>query len=127
MGAAVMGNYLSFSGRINRKIYWINYGLVLIAVAIAAEILDRILFGTRILSGLVSLLSIIPSLAAGVKRCHDRDRSGWFLLIGLIPVIGAIWLFVELGCLRGTEGTNRFGPDPLYGTPGGSRPAYGAI
>ncbi len=45
-----------------------------------------------------------PSLAVGVKRSHDRNRSGWFLLIGLIPIIGSIWLLIELGFLRGTIG-----------------------
>ncbi len=53
------------------------------------------------------------SLAVGAKRCHDRGRSGWFQLITLIPLIGSLWLFVELGLLKGKEGENRFGPDPL--------------
>lgn len=48
-----------------------------------------------------------------VKRCHDRGRSGWFLLINFIPIIGALWLWVELCFLRGTKGPSRFGPDPL--------------
>jgi uncharacterized membrane protein YhaH (DUF805 family) len=53
------------------------------------------------------------SIAVGAKRCHDRGRSGWFQLIGLIPLLGALWLFVDLGLLEGNEGENRFGPDPL--------------
>jgi uncharacterized membrane protein YhaH (DUF805 family) len=53
------------------------------------------------------------SIAIGAKRCHDRGRSGWFQLISLIPVVGVLWLFVDLGLLRGTEGENRFGPNPL--------------
>ncbi|HAE49771.1 MAG TPA: DUF805 domain-containing protein, partial [Tistrella mobilis] len=53
-------------------------------------------------------------LAIGARRCHDRGRSGWFQLIMLIPLIGWIWLLVEIGFLRGTEGPNRFGPDPLH-------------
>ena len=48
-----------------------------------------------------------------VKRWHDRDKSGWWVLIGLIPLIGAIWALVELGFLKGTYGKNRFGPDRL--------------
>ena len=51
-------------------------------------------------------------LALAVKRCHDRDKSGWFLLIGFIPIIGGVWLLVELGFLDGTQGPNRFGPSP---------------
>ncbi len=53
------------------------------------------------------------ALAVSVKRCHDRDRSGWFLLIYFIPIIGELWVSIELGFLRGTAGANRFGPDPL--------------
>lgn len=55
-----------------------------------------------------------PNLAVGIKRCHDRGRSGWFLLIGLVPLLN-LWLAVELMFLRGTVGSNRFGPDPLDG------------
>ncbi len=51
-------------------------------------------------------------LAVGVKRWHDRDKSGWWMLIGIIPYIGGIWQLIECGCLRGTEGPNRFGGDP---------------
>jgi uncharacterized membrane protein YhaH (DUF805 family) len=68
------------------------------------------------ISGLVSLVLLVPSLAGGVKRAHDRDRSGWFLLLWLLPIIGWIWLFVVLGFLRGTDGPNRFGRDPLQQT-----------
>ena len=55
------------------------------------------------------------SIAIGAKRCHDRGRSGWYQLIGLIPLLGALWLFVDLGLLKGNAGENRFGPDPLGG------------
>jgi uncharacterized membrane protein YhaH (DUF805 family) len=61
------------------------------------------------------LAVIVPGFAGLAKRCHDRDRSGWFQLISLIPLIGSIWLLVEVGFLRGTPGPNRFGPDPLAG------------
>ena len=49
------------------------------------------------------------------RRWHDRDKSGWWTLIGLIPVVGAIWILVECGCLKGSDGPNRFGADPLGG------------
>jgi uncharacterized membrane protein YhaH (DUF805 family) len=49
----------------------------------------------------------------GAKRCHDRNRSGWFQLISLVPIVGALWLLFDLGILRGTDGPNRFGPAPL--------------
>jgi uncharacterized membrane protein YhaH (DUF805 family) len=58
------------------------------------------------------VLMIWVSLATQVKRWHDRDKSGWWCLINLIPYIGGIWVLVECGCLRATEGANSYGPDP---------------
>ena len=52
------------------------------------------------------------SLALGVKRWHDRNKSGWWVLIGMIPIIGPLWQFIEAGCMRGTVGANQYGPDP---------------
>ncbi|MBA56842.1 MAG: DUF805 domain-containing protein [Pseudomonadales bacterium] len=64
------------------------------------------------MSGLIIVLyipAIWMSLAVQVKRWHDRDKSGWWVLISFIPLIGPIWAFVENGCLAGTSGENRFG------------------
>jgi uncharacterized membrane protein YhaH (DUF805 family) len=58
-----------------------------------------------------ALLVFLPSLAVSVRRLHDRDLSGWWILIGLVPVLGAILLLVW-SCMEGTQGDNRFGPDP---------------
>jgi uncharacterized membrane protein YhaH (DUF805 family) len=63
---------------------------------------------------LFGLAVLIPSIAVGARRLHDTDRSGWWLLIALIPFIGAIVLLVFF-VLPGTQGTNRFGPDPYGG------------
>ena len=108
--------FLTYDGRLNRQPYWI--GIIILAVI---NVVLRAVFGliggehaiATLLSVIVSVALIYPSICIGIKRCHDRDRSGWFQLIALIPLIGGIWLFVELGCLRGTVGPNRFGPDPL--------------
>ena len=70
--------------------------------------------------GIVLVVVMIPivvfaiwvGFAIGIKRWHDRDKSGWMMLIGFIPYIGALWTLIECGCLRGTEGANRFGGDP---------------
>ncbi|MCH7865584.1 MAG: DUF805 domain-containing protein [Proteobacteria bacterium] len=67
----------------------------------------------------VAVLQLWISLAISVKRYHDRDRKGWWLLIALIPIIGVLWIFVVLGFLKGTEGANRFGSDPLAAEGGG--------
>ena len=60
--------------------------------------------------GYIALIWV--SFALPIKRWHDRDKSGWWILITFIPIIGAVWAFVENGCLRGTEGPNRYGDDP---------------
>mgnify|MGYP000102235568 CR=1 FL=1 len=113
-------NYLftSFEGRINRQPFWIG-GLILWAIqTVAAGVLIGLLGETlgNALFGLLSLILIYPSLAIGVKRWHDHDKSGWWLLILLIPLVGVIWYLVVCGFMRGTVGANRFGPDPLGGS-----------
>jgi uncharacterized membrane protein YhaH (DUF805 family) len=63
--------------------------------------------------GILLLITLWPSLALYAKRWHDRGKSGWWSLIMLIPIIGGIWMLIELGFLRGTDGPNRFGNDRL--------------
>ena len=115
-------NYLftNFDGRISRQPFWIGT-IALWVVSIALSILASIIVGATstamtFIQIVIGLALLYPSLAVAVKRFHDRDKSGWWVLIILIPVIGFIWYLVELGCLPGTPGPNRFGPDPL-GTP----------
>ncbi|MBV7329929.1 DUF805 domain-containing protein [Chloroflexi bacterium TSY] len=57
-------------------------------------------------------MALWPNLAVSAKRWHDRDKSGWWSLIVLIPIIGVIWMLIEVGFLEGTNGPNRFGPEP---------------
>lgn len=109
----------SFEGRINRAKFWAGVG-VLIALGILANVIDLMLGiriggneGIGILGLIAALVSIYLGLALYAKRWHDRDKSGWWSLIILIPIIGPIWILVELGILEGTRGPNRFGPDPL--------------
>lgn len=59
------------------------------------------------------VFSVWSGLALAVKRLHDRNKSGWFILIQFIPLIGTIWYLVEVLLLKGTDGPNRFGEDPL--------------
>lgn len=61
------------------------------------------------------LINPLPGIAVSVRRLHDLDRSGWWLLIALVPLIGAIVLLAWF-CSRGIGGANRFGPDPLGST-----------
>ncbi|MEA2950467.1 MAG: hypothetical protein QOI40_5797 [Alphaproteobacteria bacterium] len=109
-------NYVNFSGRAARSEFWYWF-LFAILVSIVAGIIDAVLFsssGLSPVSGLIGLALILPGLAVSVRRLHDLDRSGWWILLGLIPLIGGIILLVW-DCMRGTIGPNRFGPDPLGG------------
>ena len=96
---AVLKKYATFSGRARRKEYWM-FVLFNIIFSIVATILDGVI-GTRdpdtgygIINGLYSLAVLLPSLAVVVRRLHDIGKSGWWLLIALIPIIGTIWLLV---------------------------------
>ena len=101
----------TFEGRLNRKAYWFAV-VVLFAAGLAGSIVDWILFGTGngVISLVIAFVSFVASIAVAVKRWHDRDKSGWWVLIVLVPLIGWIWTIVENGFLRGTPGPNRFGP-----------------
>lgn len=117
--------YADFSGRSRRKEYWM-FTLLSVIVSI---VLVGLLFGGMSASetgepqmgvlgylgagllGIFVLASFIPSLAVQVRRFHDQDKSGWFILLGFIPYVGGIIALVFM-CLEGTRGPNRFGPDP---------------
>jgi len=107
-------NYANFKGRAARSEFW--YWQLFVALGgIVAEFLDLVFsydvfnVGGSPLSTLFWLATLIPNLAVMVRRLHDIDRSGWWLLLFLIPLIGTIVLIVWW-CTRGTIGYNRFGP-----------------
>ncbi len=104
--------YLSSRGRLDRQRYWLA-SLPLIGIQIVGEILIRSEGGALALSVLLYLAIAILSSIITVKRLHDRGRSGWFMSIAAIPLLGALWLAIEVGLLPGVRGPNRFGPDPL--------------
>jgi uncharacterized membrane protein YhaH (DUF805 family) len=112
----------SFDGRINRAKYWTGVVVIVVIELIAFAILAIIgaMLGDNIVTtlisiivGLVCLVLIWPAIAIGVKRFHDRNKSGWWVLISLVPIIGGLWYLIEAGFLEGTKGPNQFGPDPL--------------
>lgn len=145
----------SFQGRVNRAKYWL-VALIYLAVFIVCFVLTFIGLGiSSAISStgalvsyllvailvIVSLLAIWSSIAVGIKRLHDRDQSGWWMLVfwgvstivsllqeaattpsskfilGIGSLAVTVWIIVELGCLRGTQGPNRFGSDPLEVSP----------
>jgi uncharacterized membrane protein YhaH (DUF805 family) len=112
----VLKKYAVFSGRARRKEYWM-FVLFNLIVAFVLGIVDNMLgtvsqpYGVGTLGALYSLAVLLPSIGVGVRRLHDTNRSGWWLLIGLIPVIGWIVLLVFF-VQDSTPGENRFGPNP---------------
>ena len=103
----VRDNYANFNGRASRQEYWMFF-LFNIIFAIVAGFVDGFL-GLGFLSLLYSVAVLIPSLAVGVRRLHDVNKSGWWLFISLIPIIGAIWLII-LFCTDSKQGENNYGP-----------------
>ena len=112
--------YAVFSGRARRMEYW-YFVLFNIIVTVVLALIDTLLGtfnivqGVGLLSGIYSLAVLIPTLAVMVRRLHDIDRTGWWILINLIPLVGTIVLLV-FALTPGTPGSNRYGPDPKQAT-----------
>ena len=140
MGSMSMMQFLfSFEGRTNRSAYWLKWTLPYVVVMVVLAVIGSMFAGPTdaygmplnppgtmsmiisAITGLVGLIALWPNLGVAAKRWHDRDKSGWWTLIILVPIIGSIWMLVECGFLKGTDGPNRFGDDPLQA--GGYQPA----
>lgn len=111
---AVFSKYATFEGRARRSEYWWFVLFNFIVSVVLAMLFGGggNGFGGDIVSMIWTLATLLPSLAVGARRLHDTNRSGWWLLIALIPLIGMIVLIVFCAS-RGTPGPNRFGQDPL--------------
>jgi uncharacterized membrane protein YhaH (DUF805 family) len=106
--------FFSLRGRVSRRDFWLFGVLALIGLAVLAHALLGIArVPPQTADLIVNLLLVWPALAVSVKRWHDRDKAGWWVLLNLLPVIGWLWALVDNGFLRGTTGPNRFGDDPL--------------
>ena len=118
-------NYTNFSGRARRKEYWM-FTLVYVIILIACTVLDNVLGTVFMIDGgplgeismgygwvytICGLVHFIPGLALVVRRLHDLGKSGWFYLIILFPIIGALVLLVFF-CIEGQKEDNKWGPDP---------------
>ncbi len=104
--------YAVFSGRARRREYW-TFALLNVAIIFALDVFEWALGGPGALGALYTLAVLSPSLAVTVRRLHDTNRSGWWLLILVIPILGALVLIVFL--LQDSDRLdNRFGPSPKY-------------
>jgi uncharacterized membrane protein YhaH (DUF805 family) len=104
--ATCFRKYVGFRGRARRPEYW-YWVLFQVLLTIAGLLVDRSL---HLFNPFLSLALFLPGLAVTVRRLHDTDRSGWWVLISIIPLLGTIVLLI-MNCRRGTEGPNRFGPE----------------
>jgi len=106
----VIKNYAEFNGRARRKEYWL-FILFNLIFSLAAMVLDSELGTSGIVYLIYAVIVALPSLAVTVRRLHDVEKSGWYILILLIPFIGAIGI-IALTIKDGETGPNEYGPDP---------------
>jgi len=115
---SVLKKYAEFSGRSQRAEYW-YFVLFNIIIVFVLGFIDGIIgtfdpvSGYGLISGLYTLAVLIPAIAVGVRRLHDVGKSGWMLLIGLIPLIGFIWLII-LMVTDSNPVNNKYGPNPKW-------------
>jgi uncharacterized membrane protein YhaH (DUF805 family) len=108
--------FLTTQGRIKPRTFRIGFGLIFIADIIVYLLILATREHLGILALLFSLLYLVllyPGVCIGIKRFHDRDKSGWWVLIALVPLIGGLWYIIECCFLSGTPGPNQYGPDPV--------------
>jgi uncharacterized membrane protein YhaH (DUF805 family) len=100
---AITKHYFDFQGRARRAAFWYYY-LFYIILIIVANIVDGLLHTKGLIAGLLSLALLLPTLGLTVRRYHDSDHSGWWVLC---PLMNIVFLF-----FAGTAGANKYGPDP---------------
>ncbi|MET7654504.1 MULTISPECIES: DUF805 domain-containing protein [unclassified Streptomyces] len=105
----VLKKYAVFGGRARRQEYWM-FTLFSVIISIVLAIIDAVI-GSSILGIVYSLAVLLPSLGVAVRRLHDTSRSGWWIFIALIPLVGAIVLLVFLAS-EGKQEPNQYGPNP---------------
>jgi len=135
----VVKKYAVFDGRARRKEYWM-FVLFYAIIYVILGFIDMVI-GTSaqnsfggLLAGLFGLAMLLPSIGVGIRRMHDTNRSGWWILVSLVPCIGWIW-FIVLAAQEGTIGDNQYGPDPKaaergpgFGPAGGpAEPGYPTV
>ncbi len=103
-------NYVNFSGRARRKEYWM-FVLFSVILGIITVIIDRMISRSLIFTMIFSLAIFLPNLAVTVRRLHDTDKSGWWMLLQFIPYLGGFIILIF--CLiDSTPGTNQYGENP---------------
>lgn len=107
---AVLKNYAGFSGRARRKEYWM-FLLFNMIIALVLGFIEGLFGSPGILGSIYSLAVLVPSIAVSMRRLHDTGRSGWWMLIGFVPLIGAAVLLIFF-VQDSMQGSNQYGPSP---------------
>ena len=107
---AITKHYVDFRGRARRSEFW-YFALFNFIVAAILGTIDQAAHTGQALAGIYNLIVFLPSFALSVRRLHDLNRSGWWLLLALIPIVGWI-ILLWWDCTEGTHGPNEHGPDP---------------
>jgi uncharacterized membrane protein YhaH (DUF805 family) len=114
----VLNDYAVFEGRASRSEYWyftLFNIIIIILLSVVENSLGLIVFasdgGLGVLSMLYALAVLVPSLAVGVRRLHDTDRSGWWMLLAIIPIVSLVLIVFFI--FKGSEGDNQYGASPL--------------
>ncbi|GAA5119502.1 DUF805 domain-containing protein [Alloalcanivorax gelatiniphagus] len=122
----VLSKYVDFSGRARRSEYW-YFALFSFLIGVATNIVDAAIgtdYEGATTGGLVntvaSLALFLPGLAVGIRRLHDTGRSGWWILLGIIPIIG--WIIVIVWLCTDSTADNQYGPNPKVASPAGGYP-----
>ena len=114
-------NYTNSNGRARRKEYWypvlfqliINVAISIIGVILGMTGVEALMKLPTILSGIVSLALLLPSIMVGIRRMHDIGKSGWWVLISLVPCVG-VFIYIYFCCQDSQPGANQYGPNPKY-------------
>ena len=107
---AVLKNYVGFSGRAHRQEFWM-FALINFLIMIGLGVIEGFLGLPGVVSGLYSLAVLIPSIAVNFRRLHDIGKSGWWILVGFVPVLGVIVLII-FAVLPSQPQDNQYGPVP---------------
>lgn len=108
---ALTANYCNFSGRSSRSEYWWFCLFTFIVGVVISIVFSFSESASKIVAGLVNLAFLLPGLGLAVRRLHDINKSGWFILLGLIPIVGAIILIIWF-CKDSDPQPNQYGPVP---------------
>ncbi|HIJ79433.1 MAG: DUF805 domain-containing protein [Desulfobulbaceae bacterium] len=106
----VLKKYTVFNGRAHREEYWM-FTLCNMLIAFALNFIEGLVGGPGALAAIYSLAVMLPSIAVGIRRLHDTGRSGWWLLVALVPLLGTIVLIVFM-VQDSKPGDNQYGPNP---------------